>query len=446
MHLDDLKQNLADGRFEELSSAVNLLPVDHLVLFLNILTQDERVSIFRLLNSDLAVDVLKSVDTGFAASILEHLTDPEIIFFLEKLDPYDAVKIIELFPEELFERVLLNLEPDKKTRILLLFGYPEDSVGRYIDLDVVSVYVDMTVEDALNIVRSSPVESDELEIVVVVDREKKFLGSITLPVLVKANPSEIIKFLRQDVSCLSVTASVKEAIDTFSETSKPILPVVDSNQRVVGVVRAANLLDVAGDIQAEKITAFGGTFQSENLDYRTNTIREIFSARFLWLAVLVIFGALVSGYLSAQEEVFAKAITLAAFIPPIVDMGGNAGSQAASYVIRALGTGQIAPSVLTLVSLLKKDLMVASLLGLSLAFLEGLLSFLFKDVNFMILLTVSLSMLLVVIIGSLVGFLLPFAAVKLKQDPAVLSAPVITSLMDLIGVIIYVGIARIFVL
>ncbi len=444
MDLDTIREYVAEGKISEIIEPINLLEPDQIVDLLNVANSEDRKTLFRLLKPELGIEVLKISDTALAAAILESLSEAEIQYYISHLDPFDAVKIFELFPEELFERILLNLDSDLKTEILLLLGYPENSVGRYLDLSFIALPASSTVKDALEKIRQSDLVEDVDWIFVLTD-DGKFFGSVPLRSLVKANPAQRLDSLNVDTTQLQVTSRINEAIDIFSNTSRSILPVVDLNNRLIGVVKAANLLDVAADIQAEKLTAFGGTIEGE-VDYRTGTIFEIFKARFVWLLVLVIFGAFVSGYVIIEQDLFTKVTVLAAFLPPIIDMGGNAGSQSASYVIRALAVGQIQPSFFTIISLLKKDFIVALLLGLALAGTELLLSYLSKDVDFSVLLSVALSMVTVVIVGSAVGFLLPFLAVKFKQDPATLSAPVITSLMDLIGAFIYVAYAKLIVL
>ncbi|MCS6962203.1 MAG: magnesium transporter [Deltaproteobacteria bacterium] len=444
--VSEIKQCLDEGKIDEIVSVLDFLELEDIIALISGSSIEDSVRIFRLLKPERGLEVLKAMDSQLAGSILENLTEPEILFYVENLEPRYSVKIFEEFGRELFEKILFNLEPKKKAELLLLLGYPEDSIARYMDLDFIVLYSTERVSEGLEKIRTSRFEPEELESVFVVDSEGKFVGSINLAHLIKAYPDQTIGSQKKDTSHLQVTDPIELAISRFSETSVHVLPVVDSDMRLIGIVRAANLLEAAGDIQAEKITAFGGTPTGENIDYRTGTITEIFKARFVWLAILVVFGAIVSGYLADQQEILEKSLILAAFIPPIIDMGGNAGSQSASYVIRALGTGQVPPYFSTLFILIKKDIIIASLLGLALGLFEALISLVFKDINFLILLTVTLSMVSVVLLGSLVGFLLPFLAVKLKQDPAVLSAPVITSVMDLLGVMIYLGIAKLLVL
>lgn len=445
MELSDILENISSEKFSEVAEALDLLSLDELLELFNLASDDNKVRIIRLLKPPRAVELISNLDENVASSTLKNLTDPEITYFLEQLDPGVAVKILEFFETELFERILLNLEPRLKTEILLILGYPEDSVGRFIEFNFVSARDDETVDSVIEKVRTSKLDPEEIDAVYLVDFSGKFAGVVYLPHLIKADPYRPVGNLAQDTVTVQVTDKVQDVIEKISETSLNAIPALDSNSKFIGVVRASNLLEIAGDIQAERITAFGGAVNVDNLDYRTNSVLEIFKSRFVWLAILVIFGALVSGYIQAQEEVLARAVILAAFIPPIVDMGGNAGSQAASYMIRALGTGEIPAYGRVLLALLKKDILVALLLGVCLGALEGFITMIFKDVSFEIMLAVVISMISVTVVGSFIGFILPFLAFKARLDPAVLSAPLITSIMDLLGVMLYVAIAKVIV-
>lgn len=445
MELSDILENISSEKFSEVAEILDLLSLDDLVELFNLATEDNKVRILRLLKPSRAVELIQNLDENVASSTLKNLTDPEITFFIEHLDPRVAVKILEFFETELFERILLNIEPRLKAEILLILGYPENSVGRFIEFNFISARDNDVVNTVIEKIRTSKLDPDEIDAIYLTDSSGGFKGVVYLPHLIKADPYQPVGNLTLHTVAVHATDRVEDVIEKISDASMNAIPVIDASGKFIGVVRASNLLEIAGDIQAERITAFGGAVNVDNLDYRTNSVFEIFKSRFVWLAVLVIFGATVSGYIQTQEQVLAKAVVLAAFIPPIVDMGGNAGSQAASYMIRALGTGEIPAYVKVLFSLLKKDLLVALLLGICLGALEGLITLIFKDVSFEIILTVIISMIVVTVIGSFIGFILPFVAFKAKLDPAVLSAPLITSIMDLLGVVIYVGIAKLIV-
>lgn len=194
---------------------------------------------------------------------------------------------------------------------------------------------------------------------------------------------------------------------------------------------------------------FGGALAvsgGPDIGLRATAAVRIFSARFFWLAILTVFGIMTSTFVAQQEAILDKAMILAAFIAPIIDMGGNTGSQSATLVIRGLALGQIPMNWRELWLALRKDVLVPLALGCSIAVLEVLLAWAFKRdaVNTDVLLVVGLSMLIVTVAGSLIGLVLPFAARECRVDPATLSAPAITSIMDLLGVIIYFGMASIF--
>ena len=213
----------------------------------------------------------------------------------------------------------------------------------------------------------------------------------------------------------------------------------------MGIVTVDDARDVAEIEEAAELARFGGSkLNTAELDLRTSSLTRMFSARFFWLAVLTLFGVLTSNLVAAQEALLSETIILAAFLAPIIDMGGNTGSQSATLVIRAMALGQIRLTWKDVWFVLRRDLPVALLLGLGIAILEGVLALVSKGVGTDILLIVGLSMLSVTVAGSLIGLLLPFAAKKIGADPATLSSPLITSVMDLSGVLIYFAFAYFF--
>jgi magnesium transporter len=252
--------------------------------------------------------------------------------------------------------------------------------------------------------------------------------------------------MRREVVKVAAEAPRAEAARLIGEYDLIALPVTNGGGKLVGIVTADDAMEVAEQEELKRIQTFGGTVAvgSPDLDLLNSPFRQLFTARFFWLALLTVFGLATSHIVAAQEAMLEKAIVLAAFIAPIVDMGGNTGSQTATMVIRAMALGQVALRFSDFFKVLMRDLPVALALGIGVAALEAVLAYTTKSLGWDVVAVIGLSMLACTVLGSLFGILLPFAARAMRQDPATLSSPVITSVMDLVGVLIYFGIAWIF--
>jgi len=439
---DYIEALYSEGKISELANFVNNLPEDQLLDVFALFHDELKIKLLRLLNPEKSMNLFLELDTSVQAYLLERFSPSEAVFYLDQLDPNQIVAILEELSPSLREQVLFGLDSKKKISVFQLLGYPENSIGRYINLDFLAFNSGISVDQALQGIRQSELAIEELEKIYIVDSDRTFLGAVTLPQLVKA-PSDLkLAELVSQVDYLRVSDTIDKAVDLFSDSGESVLPVVDDNSRLVGTIRASDILELVEQKEAGKVARFGGTLTAEDIDYRTSSIWEIFKARALWLVILVIFGMVVADYIEDKSALLQKFIVLAAFIPPIVDMGGNSGSQSATMTIRALSLGQVPPTLWGMISLLKRDLLVATLLGLSLAVLKVGFSFAFhQDLSLRILLVIGLSMGVVVIVGSVIGVVLPFCATWLRLDPAVLSAPLLTSIMDTLGVVIFLGLA-----
>ena len=224
------------------------------------------------------------------------------------------------------------------------------------------------------------------------------------------------------------------------------LPVINGGEKMVGIVTVDDAMDIEKQEDATQLARFGGTVTTDgtDLDLLESPFRKMFSVRVFWLVLLTLFGVVTSTFVAAQEEILSQVIVLAAFIAPIVDMGGNAGSQSATLVIRAMALGDVSLRWQDVWRVVRRELPVAAALGLVVAAMETVLAWFSKGIDLDVLLVVGLSMLVCTVLGGIIGVLLPFVARRIGTDPATLSSPLITSIMDLVGVFIYFAFAYAF--
>ncbi|MFN6999931.1 MAG: magnesium transporter, partial [Elioraea tepidiphila] len=360
------------------------------------------------------------------------------------MDPDERADLYKRLPEPVREAIMPGLAAAEREDIRKLAAYPESTVGAVMTSAYAAVPPDVTAREAIDLLRQEAPNRETIYEVFVIDATRELLGVVSLRELLLAPPeSRVSEVMRREVVKVAAEAPRAEAARLIGEYDLIALPVTNGGGKLVGIVTADDAMEVAEQEELKRIQTFGGTLAvgGPDLDLLNSPFRQLFTARFFWLALLTVFGLATSHIVAAQEEMLEKAIVLAAFIAPIVDMGGNTGSQTATMVIRAMALGQIALRFSDFLKVLKRDLPVALALGGGVAVLEAVLAYTTKSLGWDVVAVIGLSMLACTVLGSLFGILLPFAARAMKQDPATLSSPVITSVMDLVGVLIYFGIA-----
>ncbi|MCX7902792.1 MAG: magnesium transporter, partial [Burkholderiaceae bacterium] len=330
---------------------------------------------------------------------------------------------------------------------LKLAAYPEGTVGSVTTSDYASVAPDATVAEALATLRASAPDKETIYVVYVLDAERRLLGTVSLRELVLARPeAKVADLMKREPVYARAEWPRAQAAELIRRYDLLALPVVNGGQRMIGIVTVDDAMDIEKEADATQLARFGGTaaLGGPDLDVIASPFAQMFKVRVFWLALLTFFGILTSTFVAEQEEILSQVIVLAAFIAPIVDMGGNTGSQAATLVIRAMALGELKLRWRDVWFVIRRELPVALALGVVIALLEAVLAWFSKGVGGAVLLVVALAMLACTALGGIIGALLPFAARRIGTDPATLSSPLITSIMDLLGVFIYFGLAYAF--
>jgi magnesium transporter len=444
-----LETLIRDRDFRSLKDALKALDRDQVVETLRGLPPAQAVVVFRLLEKELALEVFEALLSAEQADLVSAMDDPEMGELLSQGDPADLVALLDELPAKVVKRTIATLSKDSREQVNQLLGYPPDSVGRSIDPRYILAGDDDTVADVLTRIRTSPLDEEDAEVVFVVGKGREYKGYVPVTRLLRSPVETPVGSLPLETESVLAYDPIRKATDKLTQLRLPVIAVLDREGRLVGSLRAADALELVEEEEASRLVQFGGaltTAGGPDIDLRTTPTLRIFNARFFWLAVLTFFGVLTSTFVAGQQAMLDEVLILAAFIAPIIDMGGNTGSQSATLVIRAMALGQIQMNWRGFWFALRRDVFVALGLGISIAILETVLAFLFKRdaVSAEVLTVVGLSMLIVTVVGSLIGLTLPFLARKCRIDPATLSAPAITSIMDLLGVMIYFGMAAFF--
>jgi magnesium transporter len=401
-------------------------------------SEKDEIILFRLLNRMQAKEVFQQLSYDKQEQIIEGLAQntQELSDLLNDLEPDDRTAFFEELPGQVTQQLIQCLSPEERTIAIQLLGYPEDSIGRLMTPEYVAVKPQNTVEQTFEHIRKYGRDSETLNVIYIVDSEWKLVDDLRIKELLLASPQQKIEDLMdRRFIALNVMDDQESAIKTFRDYDRVALPVVNAEGTLIGIVSVDDMLDVVEEESTEDFHKFG-SFQSAIANPLTERIGSLYKNRIVWLVALVFMNVFSGAILSSYEHVIQTVVSLVFFLPLLIDSGGNAGSQSATLMIRSLAIGDV--EVSDWYKLIGKEVLVALLLGVTMAVaVSAVASFRAPE----IIVVVAITMVLTVLNGSLIGLLLPFAFTKLKLDPATASAPLITSIADISGVLIYFSVA-----
>lgn len=418
-------------------------------------------TLFRLLPKDLAAECFVEMESDNQEALLSSLTDNELRLVMEELYIDDAVDIIEEMPANVVKRILSNSDPETRKTINEILNYPEDSAGSIMTTEYVSLDEDITVADALKRIRRTGVDKETIYTCYVTKPDRTLLGYVTAKKLLLSDDDTIISDIMDTNVIYANTAEDKEKVALeMSKYDLLALPIVDRENRLVGIVTVDDAIDVIEEEATEDIEKMAAITPSDK-PYLLTSVFSIWKNRIPWLIVLMISATFTSTIISSFEEKLISCLVLNAFIPMIMGSGGNAGGQTSVTIIRGLALDEI--KLGDVLKILFKELRVAILCGTTLAITtfakiilidHFILKIFVDDFGTMlntsdvipIALAISLTVLLTIISAKLVGCLLPILAKRIKLDPAVMASPLITTIVDVLSLLIYFGIASAFVL
>jgi len=395
------------------------------------------VLVFRLLPREVSSEVFAHLGPKDRNALIEALTDEETRYILAELDPDDRTDVLQELPGQVTQKLLNLLTPADLAEARHLLGYPEDSVGRLMTPDYVAVRPHWTVSEALEHIRRFGRDSETVSVVYVTDRSWRLLDALELGEIILAEPDARIEDLMTgSFVALSAFDDREEAVRVMQRYDVYALPVVDSEGTLVGMVTVDDVFDVAQEEATEDFHLVGAV-SPLRVRYREAGVSFLFRRRVGWLVGLVFVNLISSGVIAAFEDTLSRAIALAFFIPLLIGSSGNAGAQSATMMVRALATGDIDPDQWR--ATVGKELVVGSLLGLTMGATSAVLGFIRGGTT--VALIVAVTMFAVVVIGNTIGVILPFVLVRLRVDPAVASSPLIATLADATGLLVYFSVA-----
>jgi magnesium transporter len=448
----EIQELLREHRYRELRESISSVPPADIADIISELPLDEAAVCFRLLPRDRAGDVFADLDADRQEELIDQLGELRSRQAIEALDPDDRARVLEELPTEVAQRLIASLSPESRRETQAILGYPAEAVGRLMTPDYVRVRPEWTVHRALDHLRRHGRDAETIHWVYVVDASYVLVDDLHIRALLLADPDDLISELMDSAfQALSATDDREEAVRAMNRYDRTALPVIDSRGVLLGIVTHDDVADVAEEETTEDIQKQSG-MEALNAPYMQVSLGEMLKKRGVWLCGLLLLQVLTIGVLDYFESRLAQATVLVAFIPLIISSGGNTGTQAAGLLIRAISIGEITPS--DWVTILRKELLTGVGLG---AALGGLAFVLVVTLNALgiattdlpaarIALAVSLAIVGIVLWGVTIGSMFPLILERVGLDPASISSPLVATLMDVSGLVIYLGVALVLVL
>jgi len=442
----EIKQLIKEKKFFELKDILNEIhPID-LAEGFSYFDKDEQLIIFRLLRSDRAIAMFEDLDPEEQAWIIENLDKNPLEKLVEDMPADERVKLVRRLPERVKKKLLSCVKKEDLNVIQQTLNYKEGTAGAIMNTYFISLSPQMTAKQAIEHIHSLSRfrRYSSLHAFYVVDNNKKLLGGVTLRKLIAA-PSDIkVSEIMSSVNFIkiNVNTSKEDVARLFAKYDLVIAPVVDDNDILVGVITVDDVIDVINQINTAHLYEVGKIAGKEEIRYQDATPFYLFKRRVGWLTLLLIFDFLTGTVLKTFEHAISTVVALTFFIPMLLDSGGNAGAQTVAILTRSFATGDV--SFKNIFKVIKVEILSALLSGLVLgviAFLRGLS----LGVNLNIAIVVGITMCVIIILAISSGVFLPIISKKLGLDPAVISGPLITSIVDVCGLIVYFKIAQLLI-
>jgi len=407
---------------------------------LGTVSADNAVLAFRLLPKDLAIDVFDNMDGLLQNLMLEAFSDQAARNFLEAMPPDDRTELLDEVPAKVARRLLQILSPEQRRVTMQLLGYDEETAGREMTPLFVDLHGDMTVAQALGRVRQLAINRETVYECYVMDRRRYLIGTVSLKDLVIADPdARVSDIMQPDPPFVSTHTDREEVARELREHNLLAIPVVDAEQRLVGIITHDDVADILEQEATEDIYRFGAVPGTER-GYFAGRVFDVVRRRTPWLFLLIAVSLVIAPIILRQEEWLAEIYILAAFIPLVIAAGGNVGAQSATVVIRGLATGEVNPR--RALTVILREVGIGAIMGVALGTVALGMAYAFgRDLGAAT--VVGTTLVGISVMATLVGGALPFLFRLLKIDPALVSAPFITTIMDIFGVALYFGIARI---
>ena len=438
---DQIIKFLEERNFKELKEELeNLHPVD-LVDAMEELDKKQRMLVFRLLSKEEAAEVFTDMNSDMREELLEALTDSELKEIMDEMYVDDTVDVLEEMPANVVDRLLMATDEETRKQINTLLQYPEDSAGSIMNIEYISLRIEMTVADAILKIRQVGINRETIYTCYVTEK-RKLIGVVDVKDLLTAGESRLIEEIMDENVIYARTLDDQEQVaNQINKYGLVAIPILDHEDCMVGIVTVDDAMLVLQDETTEDISIMAGVSPNEDSYFGTSVFQHA-KNRSLWLMLLMLSATVTGEILGHYEDAMAVMPVLITFIPMLMGTGGNCGSQSSTLVIRGLAVGEI--EFKDIFRVLFKEIRVAVVVGLMLAVVNGLRIYIMYDQNVMLAGALGLTMIAVVSMAKCIGCILPLLAKKLGLDPAIMAAPLITTILDTCTILVYFNIVTAF--
>ncbi|MDU2123525.1 MAG: magnesium transporter [Clostridium celatum] len=436
----ELLRVIRHNNISELSQVLQRMNSVDIAKSMEELDDKSLVVVFRLLTKDTSAEVFSYLDKESQQKIIELITDDEIKEIIENLFLDDTVDIIEELPANIVGKIISNTSLEKRQLINQFLKYEEDSAGAIMTIEFIDFKEGMTIKEAIDYTRRIGVNKESLDNCFIIDRKRRLKGIISLKDLILSDENILVSdVMETNIVSVKTFEDQEKVADLFKTYDLISMPVVDVENRLVGIITVDDIVDIIEQENTEDFQKMAAMEPSEQ-PYLKTPVLTLAKNRIVWLLVLMISATVTGSIIQGFEDVLQSVVILASFIPMLMDTGGNSGSQSSTLVIRGLALGEITTK--DFFKVIFKEFRVSIVVATILSVVNFLRLYFFTSADFMISLTVCASLFFTVVLAKVVGGVLPIVSKKLKLDPAIMASPLITTIVDAFALVVYFGFAR----
>ncbi|SDB59819.1 magnesium transporter [Butyrivibrio sp. INlla16] len=437
--IDVIRELLESKQYTKLRQTFAEMNTADIAAIMDDMENEDSLKMFRILPKDMAADVFANLEIEDQQYIIQSLSDKEAGNIIDNLMADDATDLLEEMPASIVKKILANARPDTRADINHLLRYPEDSAGSIMTVEYVDLKEYMTVEQAIARIKKIGLDSETVNTCYVVTNQRILVGTVALRyLLIKDGDEKIGDIMNTHVISINTMTDQEEAANMFKKYDFTVMPVVDNENRMIGIITIDDVVDIIEEEATEDIEKMAAIIPSDK-PYSRIGILDVYKNRMPWLLFLMISATFTGAIITKFSDALSAYVVLTAYIPMLMDTGGNAGSQASVSIIRSLSLGEI--EFADLFKVWWKEARVAVLCGVTLSIANFVKLLVIDRLAIPVAAVVCLTLVIVVIIAKSIGCLLPMCADKLGFDPAVMASPMITTIVDAISLLAYFTIA-----
>lgn len=430
---------IEEGKFTQARNEILEMNVVDIAEVFEELDTEKLLVMFRLLPKETAVDVFSYISSDLQEYLIEAIADKEIQTIVDELFLDDTVDLLEEMPANIVKKILKNTSKDKRDLINHFLKYPENSAGSIMTIEYVDLKKEMTVKEALASIKKVGVDKETINTSYVIDENRKLEGIVSLRKLIINEEDTIIKDIMQtNIISINTHMDQEEIANIIKKYDLLVVPVVDNEKRLVGIITIDDVVDIIDQENTEDFQKMAA-MQPSDEEYLKTGIFASAKHRIIWLLVLMISATITGNIIKQYNDILQSVVILAAFIPMLMDTGGNSGSQSATLVIRGLALDEI--RLKDVWKVLWKEFRVSIVVGFVLSGVNFIRIYYLESTDLYVAITVCLSLFVTVLTAKLVGGILPIAAKRLRLDPAIMASPLITTIVDAVALVTYFSIA-----